>query len=287
MNFISRNVQENIPLEEVAREASFSTYHFHRIFKAVVGETVAEFTRRIRLEAAANHLIFHSQTDITSIAIDFGFSSSQNFAKAFRIQFGQSPTEFRESKIGNTPSKQGNASPLHLNYDAFTELKESANSETLKTMNAEIKEMPEHHVAFVRKVGPYGPEVVGAAFGELMQWAAPKGLVGPGTLLGVYWDNPEITPPDKCRTDACVQIPKEMEPTGQVAVQTLPGGPHAVCRAEVTAQEFKKAWEDAYVWLTQSGREPGESPCYEVYYNNAEEHPEKKWIVDICIPLKA
>ena len=90
MNYISHHVQDNISLEDVAKEASFSPYHVHRIFKAVVGETVAEFTRRVRLEAAANHLVFYADTDITSIAMDFGFSSSQNFAKAFRAQFGYS-----------------------------------------------------------------------------------------------------------------------------------------------------------------------------------------------------
>jgi AraC family transcriptional regulator len=47
MNFISRNLDRELSLEEIAREASFSMYHFHRIFKAVVGETVAGFTRRL------------------------------------------------------------------------------------------------------------------------------------------------------------------------------------------------------------------------------------------------
>jgi len=45
MNFISRNLGRDLGLEEIAREASFSMFHFHRIFKALVGETVAAFTR--------------------------------------------------------------------------------------------------------------------------------------------------------------------------------------------------------------------------------------------------
>lgn len=84
MNFISRNLDRDLSLEEVAGVASFSMFHFHRIFKAVVGETVAGFTRRLRLEFAANRLLSNQHEDITTIAIDCGFSSSQNFAKAFR-----------------------------------------------------------------------------------------------------------------------------------------------------------------------------------------------------------
>ena len=57
MNFISENLDRDLSLEEVARAGSFSKFHFHRVFKAAVGETIAEFTRRLRLEMAANRLL--------------------------------------------------------------------------------------------------------------------------------------------------------------------------------------------------------------------------------------
>ena len=95
MNFISKNLNRDLSLDEIAAAASFSKFHFHRVFKSVVGETVANFTKRIRLEYAANKLVSSKDSEITTIAIECGFSSSQNFARAFGKHFGITPTEYR------------------------------------------------------------------------------------------------------------------------------------------------------------------------------------------------
>ena len=119
MNFISAHLDRDLTLDEIATAAHFSPFHFHRIFKVVTGETVFGFLRRLRLEAAANRLLSNPEEEITSVAMEWGFSSSQNFAKAFRARFGMSPTEFRESKRGNMDRKEGDAFSLHVGEDAF------------------------------------------------------------------------------------------------------------------------------------------------------------------------
>lgn len=286
MNFISQNIERNLSLEEIAETASFSMFHFHRIFKAVVGETVAGFTRRLRLELAANHLISKQLDDITTIAMDCGFSSSQNFAKAFRQHFGTTPSKYRKSKIGNNNSKNENALSLQAMYDSDSVFMNLLNHERRNTMNTEVREMPEYNVAYVRKVGPYAKETCEPAFGELMQWAGPRNYVGPEKVLGIYWDNPEVTPPEKCRFDACIIVPEGTVPEGSINIQTISGGPYGVCHFEIKSDSFQQAWEDAFAWLCSSGYECNDKPCYELYHNNAEEHPEGKWIFDICIPLK-
>lgn len=282
MNFISGNLERNLSLEEIARAAHFSPFHFHRIFKAVVRETVAEFTRRLRLEWAANRLLANSHDSITLIAIECGFSTSQNFARAFRKHFGLSPTKFRNSKNGNMLSKGEVALSLKTSYSPDMILINEGRNE----MKAEVKNMPDYHVAYVRKMGPYGKETCGQAFGELMRWAGPKGFLNSGTMLGLYWDNPEVTPPEKCRVDACISVPEDTRPEGQVGIQDVKGGPYAVCHFEIDEHGFQQAWDDAFKWLINTGYECADQPCYELYHNNAEEHPERKWIIDICIPLK-
>lgn len=287
MNFISQNLDRDLTLEEIARSASFSMFHFHRLFKAVVGETIAEFTRRLRLEKAANQLTSDQRLDITTIATNCGFSSSQSFAKAFRQHFGTTPSDYQKSKIGHTLSKGDNALSLQATYSPDTAFTSSVISEGRNTMKAEVKDLPEYNVAYVRKMGPYGKETCEVAFGELMQWAGPRGHVGSGVMLGLYWDNPEITPPVKCRTDACVEVPPGTVPEGSIAIQTVSSGPYAVCHFEIKADSFQKAWEDAFAWVIGGGYECDDKPCYEHYHNNAAEHPEGKWIFDICIPLKS
>jgi len=286
MNFISQNIERELSLEEIAASASFSTFHFHRIFKAAVGETVAGFTRRIRLETAANRLISTPGDGITSIAMDFGFSSSQNFAKAFRKHFDMTPTEYRNSKIGNTFSKNENASVFQTRYDVDSVTKNLTNLTRKTTMNTEIKDMPECEVAYIRKIGPYGKETCEPAFIELMEYAGPRNIIGPGKMLAIYWDNPEVTPPEKCRFDACIMVPDGSAPEGRICIQKIHGGPYAVHHAEVKAEEIQQAWQDAFVWLCSSGLEANDGPCFELYQNNAMEHPEGKWMIDICIPLK-
>ena len=287
MNYISRNLERDLSLEEIAGAAAFSMFHFHRIFKAVTGETVAGFTRRLRLELAANRLLSQRGEDITSVAMACGFSSSQNFARAFRAHFEMTPSDYRLRKNGNINRKKENALSLRAVYDPDTAIVNLIDSERKISMNIATREMPEYHVAYVRKIGPYGAEICAQAFGELMRWAGPRGHRQSGALIGIYWDNPEVTPPAKCRMDACVSVPRGTTPEAPVDIQTISGGPHTVCHCEIPTEGFKQAWEDTFAWLVDRGYECDDKPCYEVYHNDASEHPEGKWIVDICIPLKA
>ncbi|MDJ0782404.1 MAG: GyrI-like domain-containing protein [Desulfosarcinaceae bacterium] len=286
MNYISRHLARELSLDEIAAEAAFSQFHFHRIFKAVVGETVAAFTRRLRLEMAAGRLLARPTEEITTIAMACGFSSSQNFAKSFRSQFGTTPTDFRNRKLGNKARKWADALSLSGRYTPDTAFITSQTEERSSTMQAAVREMPAYPVAYVRKMGPYGPETSAAAFAELIRWAGPRGYLESGVMLGVCWDNPEITPPAKCRLDACISLPADADLNGPVGRQTIDGGPYAVCYFETAANGFKSAWEAAFTWLVNSGYECADRPCYERYHNHADDHPDGMWQVDICIPLK-
>jgi AraC family transcriptional regulator len=286
MNFISRHLDQELSLEEIASAAAFSRFHFHRIFKAVVGETVAAFTRRLRLEMAAGRLLGQPRADITAIAMECGFSSSQNFAKSFRRHFGTTPTAFRKRKLGNKPRKWENALSLQTVYAPDTGLTKIQTDQRSSLMQAEVREMPAYHVAYVRKMGPYGQETSEQAFAELARWAGPRGFLASGVMLDLCWDNPEVTPPAMCRLDACISIPPDTDPAGPVGFQTIAGGPYAVCHFEIPTEGFKQAWEEAFTWLVNGGYECADSPCYERYHTQAGDHPEGKWRVDICIPLK-
>ena len=282
MNFISENLGRDPSLEEIARAANFSPFHFHRIFSAATGETVFGFLRRLRLEWAANRLLADPRTDITTVALDCGFSSSQNFAKAFRARFGTSPSAFRKSKRGNKASKGGDAISLRAGQDAGMVKWISPQPERKTTMNAEVKTMPAWHVAYARKIGPYGKATAEAAFGELMGWAGPRGLIGQSPMLGMYWDNPEVTAPDQCRTDACLVVPAGTKVAAPIALQEIAGGPYLVCEFNVPITGFGPAWEEAFRCLIDRGLECADRPTYEFYHDDCRG---KTCRFDICIPL--
>jgi AraC family transcriptional regulator len=154
-------------------------------------------------------------------------------------------------------------------------------------MSVEVKEMPEMHVAYYRHVGSYSG--VGEAFEELMRWAGPRGLIQfPETkMLGVYHDDPEITDPSRLRSSACITVPEGTAVDGQIGTMTVPGGRFAVGSYEIAHEQFAEAWDDLMgKWLPQSGYQPDDRPCYELYRNDPKTHPEGKFIVDICVPVK-
>ena len=92
IDYIESYYEKPLQLEELVDVASFSPFHFHRIFKALVGETLNRFINRIRIEKAASKLIDNPNKSITEIAFDYGFSGSASFARAFREAFNMSAT---------------------------------------------------------------------------------------------------------------------------------------------------------------------------------------------------
>lgn len=285
MNFITQNLDRDPSLEEIAKAASFSMFHFHRIFKAVVGETVAAFTRRLRLESAANRLLANPHCDITSIALDCGFSSSQNFAKAFRQHFGTTPTKFRKSKIGNKDSKNENEFSIKPMYDSDKLFMYDPNKEKKIDLDATVKKMPDFRVAYIRKLGNYDKKTHHEAFAELMKWAIPRSYKDSGSIFGLYWDNPDVTPQGKCRVDACISVPKGTIPDEPIGIQTIHGGKYAVCQVEVQGDNFQQPWEKIFKWIISKGYECDDKPNYQIYRNYSGDPAQDNWFVDICVPL--
>jgi len=205
IDHIDRNIGKDLGLEELARVAHFSRFHFHRIFHALVGEALNAFIQRVRLERAAGQLTDNPKKTITAVALDCGFSGSAAFARAFKERFGMSASAWREgnhqagSKIGETKSKDGQtirkpgkdpvpASGYHAREG---HRKRRQRSMSLKSFQVEVKDLPELQVAYIRHIGPF--QGVAKAFEKLMRWAGPRGLVRfPETkVLAVYKDHPQ------------------------------------------------------------------------------------------------
>ena len=92
--YIEDHIDGEMALEELAQVAAYSPFHFHRIFQAIVGETVHKYVRRLRLEKAASRLR-HSNKPITDIALDASFDTSSAFTRVFKQCMGQAPRNYR------------------------------------------------------------------------------------------------------------------------------------------------------------------------------------------------
>jgi AraC family transcriptional regulator len=313
IDYIGSNLHKPLDLEKLAGVAAFSPFHFHRIFRAMVGEGISEYINRLRLERAASRVRIQPEVSITEIALDCGFSSSSHFARAFKRHFGVSATRYREmdgtlsppgdrsdqiSKMGQINSKNGIANRKQSR--AFSPLKgyepasDSTNPNQRRTtpMNVEVKNLPGYRVAYVRVMDGYNSEKIKPAFEKIITWAGARDFLGPDTLvLGISLDNPEVTPADKCRYDACVTVPADTRGDGEIGVYDIAGGKYAICRvegdyADINAQ-LSKAWNKFLGgWFPDSGYQPDDRPCFEVYRETREQAEAGKFIVDICEPVK-
>ena len=95
MLYIRKHIHEPLNREALAEVAGFSVPHFHRVFTAQVGESAASYVRRLRMERAGRKLRMGA-VDITEVALAAGYESHAAFSKAFKQQFGLSPSEFRQ-----------------------------------------------------------------------------------------------------------------------------------------------------------------------------------------------
>ena len=157
--------------------------------------------------------------------------------------------------------------------------------------SVEVREVPEMQVAYIRHIGPYASNeaLFQGLFGRLMAWAGPRGLIRfPETkMLTIHYDNPNMTDEGKLRVDVCISVPRGTPAEGEIGSMIIPGGKNAVARFEIAPDQYGDAWEAVYGgWMQQSGYQPDDRPCYEVYLNDPKEHPDGKHIVEIHAPVK-
>ena len=269
MNFISKHNVNNPSLEDIAQVAHFSKFHFHRIFKLFAHETVADFTRRIRLERAASLLCYNPDRSITEIAFECNFSSSQNFAKQFNKQFGLSPTCFRQNY-----SEQKNSDAKKQYF--ITTIDEKGipqpgkflipqDKDKLQSMNVTLQSRSSFEIAYIRFIAPYQTESTQKGLTKLVEILRVHQIEF-SSIIGIAWDNPEITLPGKCRYDLGVIITPDQTIPDVLGVQLIPGGDYAVYHCKVSENDLEKPWDDIVKhWLPYSGYMPSGTPGYEIF----------------------
>lgn len=278
--YIQNHLDEAVSLGELAALAHFSPHHFHRIFRGMVGESVMEHIRRLRLERAAHRLKFTDQP-ITRLAFEAGYETHEAFTRAFGALFGKSPSHFR-AEHRSLPFPQV-PSGIHYKVDGRLDDYRDVQEER-PPLDVQVASFPATHVAFVRHLGPYSE--VGITWDKLFAWAGPRGLIGRSArILGLVHDDPEVTPPDKVRYDACIVVDDHFQPEGELGMQEI-GGEYAVATHrgpyDVLGETYARMCGQ---WLPGSGRELSSAPCVEVYRNSPQDTRPEELLTDIHLPL--
>lgn len=283
LRHIQLHLDDSLGPAELAPLAHFSRYHFSRIFAAMVGESITEHTRRLRLERAAGCLRCTDDTILT-IALAAGYSSHEAFTRAFQTHFDLTPSAYRDAE--DLPPTPIALCGVHFGPDATVEkfiplLKESP------MIEVEVKDCPARRLAAIRHVGPYTG--MGNAFQQLMGWAGPRGMFGPQTeVVGVYHDDPRTEPAETLRGDACLTAPPgfEGDADANITVADLPAGRYAVGTYKGPYERLPEVYHWFFsTWLVESGHEPAEGPCFEVYRNSPMDTKPEELLTAIHVPV--
>jgi AraC family transcriptional regulator len=256
----------NPSLDTLAGHACLSPFHFHRVFRAIVGENPAEYSRRLRLERAAHELLTTDRT-VRSIGVEAGYPSGTSFTRAFTARFAAPPAEFRRRQ-------RARAAPASARRDDLT---------------GRIERLAPLRVGFIRHVGPY--EDVPPTFARLAAWAAagrPRAQAGNGMLfLGMAHDNPGLTPADKLRFDCCVELTHAARPVNDIAIRELPGGMYATAlhRGAFDGLAATYGWL-AGEFIPGAGRTIRQAPALEMYLTQPDRTRPSDQLTEVMIPVR-
>lgn len=266
IDHIHANPAGDLSLDALADVAAMSRFHWHRCFRALTGETVAQAVRRIRLERAAMALI-HGPDSVARIAAEVGYPNAASFSRAFGEHFGLTPTAFRRRGLPPARHQSGPIQefPMHP---------------------VEITHRPALRLAALRHVGPY--DQMDAVYDRLHAVCAP--LFGQGVIRGaasVYYDNPAETPAAQLRSAVGYVLAEGVQIDPPLVEVTLPAGRAAVLHHRGPYTTLAAAYDQLYCdWLPTSGEEPADTPPYEVYLNNPADTAPSDLRTDICLMLR-
>ena len=271
-DYIDKHIDEVFSLEELSQVAGFSKYHFHRQFSEYVGVSVFRYVQLMRFKRASYRLAFNRLDRIIDIALDTGFENPESFSRAFKNTFDQTPSEFRKKPA----------------WKQWNERYKLPTRERRQNMDVRIVDFKQIKIAVLEHRG--ASELVNDSVRTFIAWRKASGLspVKTSRSLGIAYDNPDTTEPEKFRFDLCGEVMADVPENPQGVVnRVIPGGRCAVVRHFGSHDRLGESIYPLYRdWLPESGENLRDFPLFFHYLNLMSEVPEHELITDIYLPLK-
>lgn len=263
MDHILHHLDEPLRLDDLAAVAGVSPFHFHRVFRGLMGETLQKFVKRVRLERAVAQMSLRPRPPLTAIALACGFSSSSDFTRSFRQRFGVAPSAFdvaawRDAHRDDLRRTTNATERFHIG----DRLAPGANPDGFAVT---LRDLPPRRVAYLRVLDPFHGTGVVDAYTRMLAWADARGLAG-GQWLGWMWEDPEVTALADCRYDAGVVIGLLDRADGGVSVIDFPAMRVAEVRISGDTALEARALDWLFeTWLPSSGYLPDDQPNFEAW----------------------
>jgi len=247
---------------ELAYGSGFSEHHFARIFRGVVGESLMDLARRVRLERAAFRLRESDQT-VSQIGFEAGYETLEAFGRSFKSTYGATPTSFRRQR-GHIPLLP---SPSGVHWRPQGVQVPPLPVDGRRTMlQAKTIRFGAKRIGYLRHVGE--TPGIDRSWARLQPMLAERGLSGPETRYFTRCiDDPDVVAPDQMRYDLCFTVQAEFQPFGEIEEDELPAGEYAVFLHQGDDDLIVDTWARAFSeWLPQCGREY-DGLAFEEYVN--------------------
>jgi AraC family transcriptional regulator len=287
IDFILQHLDQALRLEDIARVACFSPFHFHRIFRLLMGESLNEFVKRVRLERALAMLsrktgATHRKPSLTEIALACGFASSSDFTRCFKQRYGVAPSQFDVESFRANRREDWQAAAGNEHRHLLDKLKPGTNPDGFEVR---FRRLSARNVAYIRVQKAFGGDGVVRAAERLVLWAEARGLAG-GQWLGYMWDDPEIVPHEQCRYDVGVEVPVAA-PGGEVGLIKFPAMQVAEVEVRGGIDLEMRALDWLFgTWLPQSGFVPAEQPCFEAWIGRPFAHGTERFELVLQVPVE-
>ncbi len=273
-DYIYQHLDDDLTLEKLSRLAHFSRFHFHRQFSEYCGITLNRFIQLMRLKRASYRLAFEKDERIIDIALEAQFENPESFSRAFKLMFGQTPSQFR-----NEPDWSNWHDRVQLN---LPNIEESYN------VDITIVDFEETKIAVLEHRGT--PDLVMDSVQIFREWRKQSKLspVSNSRTFGIIYDDPESTPADEFRFDICGSVDSEVPDNAQnVGNDFIPGGRCAVIRHTGSLDNVRKSVMRLYRdWLPESNETLRDYPLFFQYLNLIPDVHEHKLQTDIYLPLE-
>ena len=248
--YIEKNIEEELSVGELAKLACYSPFHFNRVFQAIVGQTVHQYIKRLRIHRAAGKLRYTNQP-VTEIALDTSYDTPSAFTKAFKQFMGTSPKRYRAM------------------HNAINKMTKKIKELPMIHPEKIEKELPDLSLLFIRRYGNYTQA-------HWEAWPAMIGFINDNYLdrtqmryFGICYDATQTSTEDRLRYDAAIYSPEKIKEKSEIGRQTLKGGKYAIFTHHGSYYGLEETFNKIFLkWLPNSKENLDETrPVFCEYFN--------------------
>jgi len=274
MHYIYRYIDTDINIDALSLQFGISKFHFHRIFKEQMGTNIYETIKSIRLQKASNLLITNQSSTMTEVAKMCGYSSQTSFIRVFKERFHMTPKDWRKGgyKIYSDEILK-TSKTASLSQADFTNLEPKiVKTEALKAYYL-------RHKGYSAKIAQ--------TWQKMLAWVYTNDI-REYEEIGIYHDNPIVTPLDECFYIAAIRIKEDKAlENSSLSSFMIPAGIYATVDVEGAYGDILKLIQWAYhEWLPQSGFETTTDPSYTVFSKNHFLQEDKRFKVRYFLPVR-